>query len=63
MDCPPLPTHTAGWGMDIQQVIMFLTDSDNIKELLLFPVIKTEDKKENVATNGTLARTTAGTSV
>lgn len=35
---------TAGWGMGIDRVAMFLTDSNNIKEVLLFPAMKPEDK-------------------
>ena len=34
--------------MGIYCVAMFLTDSINIKEVLLFPAMKPEDKKENV---------------
>lgn len=34
---------TAGWGMGIDRVAMFLTDSNNIKEVLLFPAMKPED--------------------
>ncbi|KAJ6652491.1 hypothetical protein lerEdw1_011461 [Lerista edwardsae] len=37
---------TAGWGMGIDRVAMFLTDSSNIKEVLLFPAMKPEDKKK-----------------
>ncbi|XP_069822243.1 lysine--tRNA ligase isoform X2 [Dendropsophus ebraccatus] len=40
---------TAGWGMGIDRLTMFLTDSNNIKEVLLFPAMKPEDnKKESV---------------
>jgi lysyl-tRNA synthetase class 2 len=31
---------TAGWGMGLDRVAMFLTDSNNIKEVLLFPAMK-----------------------
>uniref|UniRef100_A0A8C8ZLA8 Lysine--tRNA ligase n=1 Tax=Prolemur simus TaxID=1328070 RepID=A0A8C8ZLA8_PROSS len=54
---------TAGWGMGIDRVTMFLTDSNNIKEVLLFPAMKPEDKKENTATTDTPESTTVGTSV
>nr|XP_033798154.1 lysine--tRNA ligase isoform X1 [Geotrypetes seraphini] len=37
---------TAGWGMGIDRLVMFLTDSNNIKEVLLFPAMKPEEKKE-----------------
>jgi lysyl-tRNA synthetase class 2 len=33
---------TAGWGMGIDRVTMLLTDSNNIKEVLLFPAMKPE---------------------
>jgi lysyl-tRNA synthetase class 2 len=34
---------TAGWGMGIDRMTMFLTDTDSIKEVLLFPAMKPED--------------------
>uniref|UniRef100_A0A493SUH6 Lysine--tRNA ligase n=3 Tax=Anas platyrhynchos TaxID=8839 RepID=A0A493SUH6_ANAPP len=37
---------TAGWGMGIDRFAMFLTDSSNIKEVLLFPAMKPEDKRK-----------------
>ncbi|XP_043923063.1 lysine--tRNA ligase-like [Protopterus annectens] len=36
---------TAGWGMGIDRLAMFLTDSNNIKEVLLFPAMKPDDRK------------------
>ncbi|XP_044126504.1 lysine--tRNA ligase isoform X2 [Bufo gargarizans] len=45
---------TAGWGMGIDRLTMFLTDSNNIKEVLLFPAMKPEDnKKEQSQESGT----------
>ncbi|XP_069491564.1 lysine--tRNA ligase isoform X1 [Ambystoma mexicanum] len=37
---------TAGWGMGLDRLTMFLTDSNNIKEVLLFPAMKPEDNKK-----------------
>ncbi len=31
---------TAGWGLGIDRMTMFLTNTDNIKEILLFPAMK-----------------------
>jgi len=36
---------TAGWGMGIDRLCMFLTDSNNIKEVLFFPAMKPDDNK------------------
>jgi len=33
---------TGGWGMGIDRMSMFLTDSNNIKEVLLFPAMRPE---------------------
>ncbi|CAL8380368.1 unnamed protein product [Arctogadus glacialis] len=44
---------TAGWGMGIDRVTMFLTDSNNIKEVLLFPAMKPDDNKAAPPTEGT----------
>ncbi|KAK5646431.1 hypothetical protein RI129_004895 [Pyrocoelia pectoralis] len=42
---------TAGWGLGIDRLTMFLTDCNNIKEVLLFPAMKPDDptkvKEEN----------------
>ncbi|CAM9795379.1 unnamed protein product [Lampetra planeri] len=37
---------TAGWGMGIDRLTMFLTNSNNIKEVLLFPAMKPEENKK-----------------
>merc|ERR1712020_43809 len=34
---------TGGWGMGIDRMAMFLTDSNNIKEVLFFPAMKPDD--------------------
>lgn len=31
---------TGGWGLGVDRLTMFLTDSNNIKEVLLFPAMK-----------------------
>ncbi|XP_043508628.1 lysine--tRNA ligase isoform X1 [Frieseomelitta varia] len=38
---------TAGWGMGIDRVTMLLTDSNNIKEVLLFPQMKPDNPNKN----------------
>ncbi|KAJ7584847.1 lysyl-tRNA synthetase [Mycena floridula] len=35
---------TGGWGMGIDRLVMFLTNSTNIKEVLLFPAMKPLDQ-------------------
>jgi hypothetical protein len=37
---------TAGWGMGIDRLTMFLTSKDNIKEVLLFPAMKPKDEQD-----------------
>ncbi|KAM7015088.1 lysine--tRNA ligase isoform 2-T2 [Tautogolabrus adspersus] len=44
---------TAGWGMGIDRLTMFLTNSNNIKEVLLFPAMKPDDNKTAAPTEGT----------
>ncbi|XP_042294350.1 lysine--tRNA ligase isoform X2 [Sceloporus undulatus] len=51
---------TAGWGLGIDRLTMFLTDSNNIKEVLLFPAMKPEDKRKDTQPN---AAPVEGTSV
>lgn len=42
---------TGGWGLGIDRLTMFLTDNNNIKEVLMFPAMKPEvqipTEKEN----------------
>ncbi len=37
---------TGGWGMGMDRMTMFLTDNDNIKEVLLFPAMKPQEDHE-----------------
>lgn len=37
---------TGGWGLGIDRLAMFLTDSNNIKEILFFPAMKPELQKK-----------------
>lgn len=37
---------TAGWGMGLDRMTMLLTDTNNIKEVLLFPAMKPNEKQE-----------------
>ncbi|EDW33743.1 GL27002 [Drosophila persimilis] len=50
---------TGGFGMGIDRLTMFLTDSNNIKEVLLFPAMKPEEANRTAASAaGAAAETT-----
>ena len=43
---------TAGWGLGIDRLTMFLANKNNIKEVLLFPAMKpTDDQMAMIAAN------------
>ncbi|KAL3644670.1 hypothetical protein CASFOL_009850 [Castilleja foliolosa] len=42
---------TGGWGLGIDRFAMLLTDSQNIKEVLLFPAMKPQDEPLNKESN------------
>jgi len=43
---------TAGWGLGIDRLTMFLSNKNNIKEVLLFPAMKpTDDQMALIAAN------------
>ncbi|XP_048446210.1 lysine--tRNA ligase [Pyrus x bretschneideri] len=43
---------TGGWGLGVDRLCMLLTDSQNIKEVLLFPAMKPQDEPSAKATLG-----------
>jgi len=43
---------TAGWGMGMDRMCMFLTDKNNIKEVLLFPAMKPDEQPVGAAAEG-----------
>jgi lysyl-tRNA synthetase class 2 len=43
---------TGGWGLGIDRLTMLLTDTSNIKEVLLFPAMKPVDQPAQTAATG-----------
>jgi lysyl-tRNA synthetase class 2 len=50
---------TGGWGFGVDRFTMLLTDTNNIKEVLLFPAMKPEETGPAAAA-GTAAKQQAG---
>jgi lysyl-tRNA synthetase class 2 len=46
---------TGGWGLGIDRLTMLLTDTNNIKEVLLFPAMKPVDEGEHAASGSAAA--------
>jgi len=46
---------TAGWGMGIDRMTMFLSNTDNIKEVLLFPAMKPQEQHHAAAASASAA--------
>ena len=40
---PPI----SGWGMGIDRIVQLLTNSDNIKDVVLFPLMKNKEDVNN----------------
>jgi len=59
---------TAGWGMGIDRLTMFLTSNDNIKEVMLFPAMKPredtpqDEKKSECSDSGSCPSGASGSS-
>jgi len=49
---------TAGWGMGIDRFTMLLSDTINIKEVILFPAMKPQDQSSSSTTSTTTADST-----
>ncbi|XP_055624340.1 lysine--tRNA ligase isoform X2 [Toxorhynchites rutilus septentrionalis] len=43
---------TGGWGLGLDRLTMFLTDNNNIKEVLLFPAMKPDDQNKHISPEG-----------
>lgn len=51
---------TGGWGVGIDRLTMFLTNSNNIKEVLLFPAMKPTPELSQVSETATPAAALVG---
>ncbi|GAM18994.1 hypothetical protein SAMD00019534_021690 [Acytostelium subglobosum LB1] len=52
---------TGGWGLGVDRFVMLLTDTYNIKEVILFPAMKPEQILKPTTTTTTTATTTPAT--
>jgi hypothetical protein len=52
---------TGGWGMGIDRMTMFLSDRNNIKEVLLFPAMKPDEGDDKTASVHRVAKALAAT--
>jgi len=53
---------TGGWGMGIDRFCMLLTDTVNIKEVILFPAMKPQDQRPQTTTTTTTSASEASDS-
>jgi tyrosyl-tRNA synthetase len=51
---------TAGWGLGIDRMTMFLTGQDTIKEVLLFPAMKPNEQESHSNTSAAMVPVTSG---
>ncbi|XP_063529283.1 lysine--tRNA ligase isoform X2 [Cydia strobilella] len=54
---------TGGWGLGVDRLTMFLTNSNNIKEVLLFPAMKPDDPNKHNTEDGNAAAPEASNGV
>ncbi|CAF1217469.1 unnamed protein product [Rotaria sordida] len=54
---------TGGWGLGVDRLTMILTDSNSIKEVLLFPLVKPYKEDEETQKSEDVTMTTAGTAM
>lgn len=45
--CPPC----SGWGMGIDRIVTLLTSQENLRDVVLFPIMKPEERNTRTATN------------
>jgi lysyl-tRNA synthetase class 2 len=40
----------SGWGMGIDRIVSLLTEQENLRDVVLFPIMKSEKKQEEAKT-------------